>query len=1321
MLRDANMGWAVVVLMLLGLAAGPGAASWTTSGKPASSTPPAATEPASAAPPEAAQKPALSDREAQVIALLSEAMHIPPAPTLAELARSGAGTRHISTLVVSVPDPRQSLVSFYFDQVVETLVNAAEALGLAKDRYLFPWRPPGNTPGVKAPERYTGPGVMLFHSAAAQAGGALEDEWLVMLLVGESPVLGARGADLDEALRWAAALETDNAAPLHVLGPFFSGAAKSLASALSRRREVGPPTMARVITGTATAASIGAMFSAPEVSFARTVPLDGELLEFLVCEIAQRHAPRQPRIAMLAEIGTVFGSGLQARDGAQARAAETAAMAVSAEPSSNDAAEPHRNCSDLKVSTFRFPLHIAKLRAARERDPKQGDDTVATLRRTLELRLDREEDAIADTPAVFSALTAHESELELRQLLQRICADQTEYLVLAATDPVDTVFLAQESRKYCPGMALATLGADVLFTHPDLRAAFSGALVASPYPLLFETQALTSWRQTTPFGSDVAQGFYNAALALLSESVPGMRERPVPLLRYRSVQEECPSGVSCPAYGPQLWLTMIANNAYWPLARATAWRSLPQAYRPPDGASRREAGARTPRAHRLRPTGLALAAAGLVLLFASLHLGRTLAGAVRARRQARDLQRRAALAVAGVQNGSDRRPSERTPKDPAAHDLTPNDLARLRYTLCVHLALASLIYLVLPTALAITAPDRTLARVAIAYAVMIAVGLVLAALCSAGATLRRALPLAKPMARAFWSWRRERPRRPWSDEQRALAVQALATFFNVLVLSWVGCACVRWVSSWQALGSTPQLHSLARSVDPLGMSPLLPLFYLAVGLYLWGASGLRRVAAQQRFTTRSPFPPDIEGETLHGLTRKLQGIWHGSQFVAELWTLGALAVPALYFWQRLLPTFEGHAYDCLLRTGFIVLYGSVAFACVKFTLTWRLLSRFLRQLAAQPMIDAYDRVALKVQSSFGLQFSARVPDAREFETSAYNCQLLATLASQIGAAGQPQSGLLSATATDLEAASSQLQANVALDSDREGASAGDASGSGRASSDSCHPQHAHDVLVESAPGLGGVSSDLRSLVVRPTQPPGSPSGGAGDGASGGLARVQDRRHQHLLTSDELQVQTHATFFEASAKLFAVLRTLWHARVRNPLTREVCGRPDLAELLPGGKHSTLPTAAWFMGAVSQDVYLWTRMAEDFVALRVVTFIHHILHQLRSLLIFALNGAVALVLLVASYPLQPSRFVTVFAWLLMLLVIAGGLASILFMEKNELLSRLGNSGPGRLSLSVPFVGQMIMYVALPTAVVVASVFPEVSELLFAWLAPLARLLP
>ncbi|HTV23576.1 MAG TPA: hypothetical protein VMG12_33030, partial [Polyangiaceae bacterium] len=733
-----------------------------------------------------------------------------------------------------------------------------------------------------------------------------------------------------------------------------------------------------------------------------------------------------------------------------------------------------------------------------------------------------------------------------------------------------------------------------------------------------------------------------------------------------------------------------------PLAKRAAQRSRAQSYQPraappaatnesPAGPPRDDFGTR--RAHRLRPTGLAAALSGLVLLFATLHFGRSLQDMRVARREARRRRRREARRASG---------------DAKPEPLTPNDLAKLRYTLSVHLALASIIALVLPTVIAITAPERRLAWSAIAYAGALGVGLGgLALLAWVPVVLRGAARLVAGVRGL--GVRRRQPGPAPSDDVRALGVQAAATLFSLALMLWLFVAALRWLYTWRALDPTERLHALTRHIDPLGMSPLVPLVYLAAALYLWGAAGLRRVAAEQRFTTRSPFPPDIDGETLQGLTRRLQRIWHGTQFNAELWTLAALALPALYFWRRLLPTFEGDAYDGLLRAGFIVLYGTVAFAGVKFTLTWRLLSRFLRQLAAQPMIDAYDRVALKVAGSFGLQFSARVPDAREFETSAYNCQLLATLAAQIGGSSAPENELFSAAANDLAAASQRLQANVALDSSRSGDGGHDTTAPPRSSS---QPKRARDVLVASAASLGSVSSDLQGMVSRTTEPPFVASR-----ADGSLPS----------SSDQLQAETHTTFFEASATMFSALRQLWQARVRQPLAEKVSARGDMDDLLPGGRHAKLPTAVWFMRGVSEDVFLWTRMAEDFVALRVVTFIHHILFQLRNLLVFALSGALALVLVVASYPLQPSRFVTVFAWFCMLLVILGGLASILFMERNELLSRLGSSGPGRVNLSVPFVGQLVMYVALPTAVVVASVFPEVSELLFSWLEPLARLLP
>jgi hypothetical protein len=95
--------------------------------------------------------------------------------------------------------------------------------------------------------------------------------------------------------------------------------------------------------------------------------------------------------------------------------------------------------------------------------------------------------------------------------------------------------------------------------------------------------------------------------------------------------------------------------------------------------------------------------------------------------------------------------------------------------------------------------------------------------------------------------------------------------------------------------------------------------------------------------------------------------------------------------------------------------------------------------------------------------------------------------------------------------------------------------------------------------------------------------------------------------------------------------------------------------------------------------------------------------------------------ASYPFHPSRFVTVFPWLLALVVILASLGLIVRMEHNEILSRLGGSSPGRIDFNLGFVTQLATYVVLPLAAILSRLFPETGDLIFSTLSPLARLLP
>jgi hypothetical protein len=207
-----------------------------------------------------------------------------------------------------------------------------------------------------------------------------------------------------------------------------------------------------------------------------------------------------------------------------------------------------------------------KLRAAQARTQTGALEQLPTLRRTLELKLDTEA-ATGDTPPVLSALMHYDIELALRQLAQRLCADGYDDGVIVATDPADVLFVVSEIRKYCAEIPLATLGGDLLFTHPDEDLALSGMLVASSYPLMFESRALSSRGQQHAFPSETAQGFYNAALAHLGELRYPLNPKMRPSLHgYHGPLDNW----SEEKWAPQLWLTMIANGRFWPIASEPA-------------------------------------------------------------------------------------------------------------------------------------------------------------------------------------------------------------------------------------------------------------------------------------------------------------------------------------------------------------------------------------------------------------------------------------------------------------------------------------------------------------------------------------------------------------------------------------------------------------------------------------------------------------------------------------------------------------------------------------------------------------------------------
>jgi hypothetical protein len=231
-------------------------------------------------------------------------------------------------------------------------------------------------------------------------------------------------------------------------------------------------------------------------------------------------------------------------------------------------------------------------------------------------------------------------------------------------------------------------------------------------------------------------------------------------------------------------------------------------------------------------------------------------------------------------------------------------------------------------------------------------------------------------------------------------------------------------------------------------------------------------------------------------------------------------------------------------------------------------------------------------------------------------------------------------------------------------------------------------------------------------------------ASDALARhaeqIASAMTQTALARRDYACAVHRAFFEAAGALSGVLQDVWKLRVAAPQLDPVLKAAALDDLLPGGRLATLPTALVLNGAVSPECYLWVRTAEDFVAMRTATFVHHALQQLRLLLSFALLGSLAVLSAAFAYPFQPHRFMSVFSGALLLVIAAAALRVIMRLERDEVLSRLAQTKPGSVEFTPQFLRQVVLYVVLPVAALTARIFPELSDMLFSWLTPLRSVL-
>src|SRR5262249_46461897 len=126
------------------------------------------------------------------------------------------------------------------------------------------------------------------------------------------------------------------------------------------------------------------------------------------------------------------------------------------------------------------------------------------------------------------------------------------------------------------------------------------------------------------------------------------------------------------------------------------------------------------------------------------------------------------------------------------------------------------------------------------------------------------------------------------------------------------------------------------------------------------------------------------------------------------------------------------------------------------------------------------------------------------------------------------------------------------------------------------------------------------------------------------------------------------------------------------------------------------------AVSPDEE-WLRAGAIFLASRIVDFLSHVFQHLQNLTVFIISALLLMLLAWTSYLFQPRSMILLFNWSVILSIVAVLLFIFIQMDRNELLSVLSGTIPGRLSWNRDLVFRLLIYSLLPILVLLGAQYP------------------
>lgn len=511
-----------------------------------------------------------------------------------------AGLRFV---IATVADPAHTHLSLSTDRQLEAIMQGAQGSHYLFARAYLPWDNQTYPVSDDFLSRLNAadwqtmkesfPGLLIFRKALPEnLCEAVKP--LFVFIVGERPTSGINKQQFRKALQIRDAIRKGippqtPGDPLLILGPSFSGSLYSLDYLLAHDPA---PDNGRVIIHSGTVSSFDTISWFKKIPSRRNTQLEFRTFHesdrymearFLAYAVCEEHYTAH-EVVILAEDETAHGYALSAADPANKTQIQKSSPEI-----------PFTGCEVQlsQISNIFFPRDISHLRSAYQLQSQSAAATDAgnkPPRTTLPLNIEDTGNDDDTVPTYSPGQTPLSEESVLLGIASSLHQQHAKFVILVATNPLDELFLSQFLRRAYPQGRIVTFDQDLLMSREVNDPRFHGILSITSYPLFPGLKDHVALPKDLPQGPDQHHQFpwdagvstYNAMVSLL---VAETQQACDPSKSCWNPPSKCPDLASTeklaqygwPALGgmeepakdtlaPPLWLTVIGNDGYWPLA-----------------------------------------------------------------------------------------------------------------------------------------------------------------------------------------------------------------------------------------------------------------------------------------------------------------------------------------------------------------------------------------------------------------------------------------------------------------------------------------------------------------------------------------------------------------------------------------------------------------------------------------------------------------------------------------------------------------------------------------------------------------------------------